>query len=622
MGSPKKARDEAIQRQQLLELLSKTEAGNVQGRPDVLMQIEHRKMEETAHRKRREKEMFILDPTPMDTYALPGKPEAKALIPHDNRNLKGRTNRKMKTVEVSSDDMDGKSTGDEFGFLSQALGTSRVLSAKVDSGNALNAAPGGGMPSRTGATSARQTSDLDEISHIMAGLKTGEDALNFFARYGSDTPVKFVNLLPVDDPKNYRPYDLVVSQSLGESDFEALVEHYTMSSAGIVHVCPGQPSECIPLTSWMRQGMIFKILRNIRFYKLFLHRKTFNIWKENVRFQLYAKQRKKIADRLYLTRKSSSAAIQTIKRHLMDMQNVKMLQLDLKTTDKNTFVEQQVAQCTKASTQFEEAMKQIIVETQQVISEVNNLHAQANLDPDANAGPYNDNAVPEKAKSLVKIKQEKIDRKLARQKAYIEFQGLPDFVRFVDYLTVETLVSLAVLTVENFHEVFVKVDEKGRKTGIFETYIRFASVGTSFTPTREDIREALEGLLDTMINTVGNINRVGYLTTGAKNIPTVGANIQHMVRESRRFRQMAESIQERVITDFAAADEHAKTFDTIRPIFDFNLTWDFEAYKAEQHDIQDIKDMFDRISNWNKELDKLRNKPIGVLEVDSKRLKV
>ena len=125
-----------------------------------------------------------------------------------------------------------------------------------------------------------------------------------------------------------------------------------------------------------------------------------------------------------------------------------------------------------------------------------------------------------------------------------------------------------------------------------------------------------------MINTVGNINRVGYLTTGAKNIPTVGANIQHMIRESRRFRQMAESIQERVITDFAAADEHAKTFDTIRPIFDFNLNWDFETYKAEQHDIQDIKDMFDRISNWNKELDKLRNKPIGVLEVDSKRLKV
>jgi hypothetical protein len=308
----------------------------------------------------------------------------------------------------------------------------------------------------------------------------------------------------------------------------------------------------------------------------------------------------------------------------MDIQNVKMLQLDLKTTDKNTFVEQQVAQCTKASAQFEESMKQIIVEAQQVIAEVNNLHTAANQDPDSSQGPYNDNAVPEKAKSLVKIKQEKAERKLARQRAQMEFLTLPDFIRFVDYLTVETLVALAVSTVEGFHEVFAKLDEKGRKTGVFETNVRFTTGGTTFSPTREEIREALEGLLDTMINAVGNMNRVGYLSSGSnvKSSTGQGPNIQHMVRENRRFRRMAESIQHRVNTDFNLAEEHARTFDTIRPIYDFHQSWDLEAYRAEQHDIAEIKDKFDMISNWNKELDKLRNKPIGVLEVDSKKLKV
>ena len=36
-----------------------------------------------------------------------------------------------------------------------------------------------------------------------------------------------------------------------------------------------------------------------------------------------------------------------------------------------------------------------------------------------------------------------------------------------------------------------------------------------------------------------------------------------------------------------------------------------QAYRAEQHDIPSLKGMLERITNWNKELEKLRNKPIG-----------
>ena len=35
----------------------------------------------------------------------------------------------------------------------------------------------------------------------------------------------------------------------------------------------------------------------------------------------------------------------------------------------------------------------------------------------------------------------------------------------------------------------------------------------------------------------------------------------------------------------------------------------------------ELKTMLEMINEWNKELEKLRNKPIGVLEIDSKRLK-
>lgn len=35
----------------------------------------------------------------------------------------------------------------------------------------------------------RPLSDLDQISAIMEGISTGDEAINFFARYGADTPV-------------------------------------------------------------------------------------------------------------------------------------------------------------------------------------------------------------------------------------------------------------------------------------------------------------------------------------------------------------------------------------------------------------------------------------------------
>jgi hypothetical protein len=73
----------------------------------------------------------------------------------------------------------------------------------------------------------------------------------------------------------------------------------------------------------------------------------------------------------------------------------------------------------------------------------------------------------EKAKSLVKIKQEKADKKVLRARAKLEHSTLSEFIRFVDYMVVETLVSLAVDTTSAFHDELIKP----RKSGVFETMV-------------------------------------------------------------------------------------------------------------------------------------------------------
>ena len=603
--------------QMLLE--SKGSEGDIlQNHPEMSQRMETANQDQRDIRKAREKEIFLLDRNPLDTFALPGKPESSVMLPA--KQTKAVKVRKLKVTEISQEDPGPTTevntvTPNQFSFLATAMGIKDedvefgegMMESKVDFSGSKTA-PAKGQTDRPAG--GGQTADLDEASAILSGLETGEDAINFFARFGSDSGVKFVHLEEVNDPKEFRPYDLVRI----EGPVPEHSPYYTMSPAGITHCTPGENSECIPLASWMRHSMLFKILRNIGFYKYFLHRKVFNAWKDNVRFLLFAKQRKAVSSRLYMARKTTTSAIMSIKRHLMGVQSVRLLYLDGRTLEKDDFVEQQTQNCVKSGTLFEEAMRNVTQEVQTVIHQIQNMHSRANVDPNTTAVAYSDD-VPEKHKSLLKLRQEKTERMQMRKQAKLEYATLPDFIRFIDYLAVEALVSIAITTLHAFYEDLVKQ----RKTGIFETTLRFNTEGTFFSPTCLELQDAVDRLIEIMVNSVGNLNRVAYLNNKVNN--SGGASIQSMVRNDRKFCETVQKIKDRLALDFDRADEHAHSFDSVRPIYDFNASWDFAAYKAENHDMGDLKGMMEMIGEWTKELEKLRNRPIGVLEIDSKRLK-
>jgi hypothetical protein len=52
---------------------------------------------------------------------------------------------------------------------------------------------------------------------------------------------------------------------------------------------------------------------------------------------------------------------------------------------------------------------------------------------------------------------------------WYEYNTLPEFIRMIDYMTVETLASITIKAVRKFYEELSKV----RKGGIFETTIQF-----------------------------------------------------------------------------------------------------------------------------------------------------
>jgi dynein heavy chain len=558
------------------------------------------------------KDIYTLDKNVFETFVLPGRQQGPTVMKKKAADRGGKTTVRINVVDAGKDETPLPAAAPK-NFLSAMLGhkpASRVDEEDI-SGQGSKEEPGAEHGTSGGGNARRD--DADEVERIMSTIHNGEDAINFFARYGSETPLKFVNLVQFDDPKEFRPYDLVPVELPNHK-----IEHYVMSSAGITHMIPNQHSEIMPISTWMRQRLNFSILRNIPFYRYFLHRKMFNTWYENVRFQQFARQRKFISERLFITRKTSCQPILEVKKHLLDVINVKLLDLEMRTCEKDTFEEIQSAQATRASLQFEESMRRVINEVQAIIQEVNNM-AGLVQDGGRTGGGFADEA--EKNKSLVQMKEERRQLKILKARTKSEASSLPDFIRFVDYLCVETIVMLAIRTAKNFYEELLRT----RKSGIFETTIRFlvneeggATFHTSFSPTCDEMKATLDRLMELIVIKVSGINRVSYLNSHSG---SAGPNIQSIVRENKEFIRISKLIQDQVVMDFERSEDHVQAFESLRPIYEFNATWDYAAFRKQKHDMSHLRGMMEMVSDWSKELDKLRNKPIGILEIDSKRIK-
>lgn len=148
---------------------------------------------------------------------------------------------------------------------------------------------------------------------ITLGIKTGDQAISFFAKHGTNMPIKFLNCnrKPVSKSE-YRPYELVVVHNEKQLD----KEYYTISAQGVVQVQNGKkkkketvgnappkptgavPTEFLSLSDWMQQQTMFNVLTSMNFFKNYLIGKVFGLWKGNVRYRTYTKTRLKLSQEL------------------------------------------------------------------------------------------------------------------------------------------------------------------------------------------------------------------------------------------------------------------------------------------------------------------------------------
>ena len=134
-------------------------------------------------------------------------------------------------------------------------------------------------------------------------------------------------------------------------------------------------------------------------------------------------------------------------------------------------------------------------------------------------------------------------------------ERLGNFIKLIDYMMVETLVSV------NHQSMRLLLEEmkKERKTGLFNIGLREEQM--TFDPNDEDLKDNIENTLKNMIDVVKSVHRIPA-EIKASNMsdekPDRLADIGGIVSQSVEFNEVRSSMNEQIRKDFGTAQDYVE----------------------------------------------------------------
>jgi len=548
-------------------------------------------------------------------------------------------------VGIAHDEAKSKEADEYIAALFGATGPVSVAGdAKARTDGAL-----GAVAASSGLTGGDElaAAALNEVNH----LRTGEEAIAFFLKYGPSCPVKFVYLKRRFPPSSdtFRPYDLVV---VPPKNLPA--DHFVMSAKGVVHIEPGEPSEFHTLADWMRDAAAFNVCTAMRFFKHYLPRKVFGTWRANVRFNKYCKQRNSVRTGLFTWKPAFVAALLEISASLSQLERTTLLHLTAARYTIASFMEAQANARVEAVKAIEKTVAAIQASIERVCADVvKRARAHDDEDDDEDDGGGAGGGGKGKAgdgkggdgkiKSMAAARLEAARKQAALTAAAEEEAMLGPFVRLVDYMVVETTARMVTHQFSSFlrdvtYPEARRVTTVGADTrtggGMFTTWVRFdATQGTIFEPTLGDFTVMVDEVVTESIKACTSTPRILYARAfreyvqelpteagpGNLSAPTVAALLQPPQLE---FIDIHRAINDRLAADFAAATAYVAIFDSVRPVFDYHNSMDFEAFRARDHTTGSLQREMNRLKMWDLQVTTMRMQDArGCLFIDSKRLR-
>eukprot|EP00828_Plagiopyla_frontata_P006289 TRINITY_DN1271_c0_g1_i2.p1 TRINITY_DN1271_c0_g1~~TRINITY_DN1271_c0_g1_i2.p1 ORF type:complete len:1883 (-),score=297.33 TRINITY_DN1271_c0_g1_i2:372-6020(-) len=398
-------------------------------------------------------------------------------------------------------------------------------------------------------------------------------------------------------------------------------------------------TEVVTLSEWMHESTMFNIITKLHFFKHYTEKKIFNIWKLNVRYRIFCKTRQKLIHDCFLVKPTFATHYMEMNQTMYDMQLLSSISTNLNQVNNQeleSFKTDQQRARGESQTQFNNNMDKLIAKLEQVCKEVIDRTLTKETD-EMDEGRFGKQI---RQKPMNVIRKEKEERKYRLNLAHSDKQRLGNFIRLVDYMTVESLVKSNLASMFKLLEEMKKDD---RKTGgLFSCAVMFAETCMIFLPNEGDIIEALLGVLNDMINNAKGVTKITE-NPGIKHTlkdcsnallnDQIGkpvfkdytenfADIAEIINTSVEYIKIKQEMQDKVASDFSQAQTYVdNNYSKCRKIYECSKSWDQESNEKMTDQLY-LQSMIQQFTEWDKQLNTLfKDTSKGIVAVQGIKIK-
>lgn len=356
-----------------------------------------------------------------------------------------------------------------------------------------------------------------KTAKTLSEIDNGEKAVQFFAMYGSTTPIKFIFCKKKNEGENFnfRPYDLIRIESDKLSE-----DYFIITATGITHVYQtdvkddfveknskdrniDKVAEFYTLSDWMYQSTLFNILKRINYFKNYLPFKLLTIWRNYNRFKKFLRTRQNLSQKLFLAKpayinsliRSNGQIFQLLKEPLHDITH--------QTWSAKTLIDfddfhKPLAENAKIT--IKKMIDTDIFETLKILYSNISYRLKENREIDENENSKT--LLEVKNKSMFKLKKEKQMRKKLICMAKVDVDSFDRFINLIDLMCVEMLFQLIKKNMKNIRMEIYKPRPETNNTGIFTLTVSFPGGEVIMNPNDKDIEDHFKFLFKLMTDAV------------------------------------------------------------------------------------------------------------------------
>ena len=476
------------------------------------------------------------------------------------------------------------------------------------------------VPTLGGSSGSEEESDVDPE---VANIKTSKDVIDYYIRHGHNAQIKLFHCNTMPQGDNFNPYQLEVVDRQ-----KVNTEHFTISSSGVVHVQSATHAEFTPLGEWIREQSIFNLLTQMKFFKYYIVNKMFKSWWSKVRHTLYRQVRERLKKKLFLAKPTFCPTLMEVYGFVTDVSNTALSNISHNHCyNIDEFAEQQqqhrIQKAIPAIEGFIERIQRVLEKVaREVITQERQYRASVEKEIGDRTGISLLPGNVGKTKSMVAVKQEKIERARTYKRVVEEAKMLGAFIRLVDNMLVEAIVGSAIGTVKHLLGI---LQNPSRAKGFFSCTVGFAKDGMSFTPAQSHVLKVIDVSIEGIISCVNGIPRLLFMRSFSSFFEDrlTGPNPVQIVQNTPKFSSLRVSCGSAISASFKEATDYATIFENHRPVFEFGQSWDAEAYEKKESSVSEFRQDMSMQREWRNELErsmKISN-VVGVLYIDSRTLR-